>query len=82
MGMKHSLELSLHFKNEKEAKIVYRAIIPDIIKKYKRSSTEIKCKGKEILFRAVASDLNALKASFNSFIKQVTLSERIIENFS
>jgi len=78
---KHSLDLSLHFQNKKEAKIVYKAVTPDIIKEHKRSYTEIKRKNSSIILRVVASDAVALRASFNSFMKHVALSKRIMENF-
>ncbi len=78
---KYSLDLSLHFQNEKEAEIVYRTVIPDIVKKHKRSCAEIECKHLSIRFKVVALDAVALRASFNSFMKHVALSKKIMENF-
>jgi len=78
---KYSLYLNLHFQSKKEAEIVYRAVIPDIVKKHRRSCTEIECKHSSIRFKVVALDAVALRASFNSFMKHVALSKRIMEKF-
>ena len=78
---KCSLDLTLYFQNEKEAEIVYKAIIPNISQKHKRSYMKIEHKRSIIRFKVIASDVVALRASFNSFMKHVALSKRIMENF-
>jgi tRNA threonylcarbamoyladenosine modification (KEOPS) complex Pcc1 subunit len=77
----YRLKLSLQFGSEDEAFIIYRAIVPDLKSKHKRSQTTVSREGNEIRLNIVASDATALRASFNSVAKHIALSKEIIDKF-
>ena len=78
----YKLKLALQFGSEGEAAIVYKAVLPDLKRKHKRSQTKVSVEGDRIKMDIVASDPTALRASFNSVAKHIALSKEIIDRFS
>ncbi len=73
-------EIAIDFKDEKQAEIVYNAILlefetsPDY-----RSSMDLTLDGKSILIAIMAEDATSFRASINSAIKWIKLSVEINE---
>jgi len=78
---KYKLKLRLIMDDEQKASIIYRAIMPDIRAKQKRSETAVMQKGNNIEIKIDACDAIALRASFNSVARHIALARDIIERF-
>jgi len=77
----YRLELSLQFDTEREAAVIYRAVKPDIKFVHRRSRTEFLRAANKLDLKIVASDVTALRASFNSVARHIMLSKEIFDHF-
>ncbi|MCX8158172.1 MAG: KEOPS complex subunit Pcc1 [Candidatus Diapherotrites archaeon] len=74
------LELDIIFDDKHLAKAIFDSIIPDVEKKLeKRSESNFFLEGNKICLKISARDNTALKASFNSYLKQIALCVNIEE---
>lgn len=75
----HKQELDLGFGSEKEAKIFFESIKPELGEKFLRSRTKIVLKKNRVKAIITASDKEALRASENSIMKPYMLFSQIKE---
>ena len=74
-----SLQLRLFFPTEKEAKIIFRSISPELHGKHEKRASTIMDINKNVLSLQIdATDATALKASLNSYMKLIILGSNII----
>ncbi len=77
----YSLNLLLFLPSEKMAEIIFKAISPELESKFERRSKTLVDINKNVLSLAInAKDRNALKASFNNYMKLIILSYELITN--
>jgi len=77
-----NLGLSLSFPSKETASIVLRAVEPEIkARKHSRSNTVVSLNGKKIFLRISAVDPVAMRASFNSAMKAIVFSHKLLKNF-
>jgi tRNA threonylcarbamoyladenosine modification (KEOPS) complex Pcc1 subunit len=72
-------ELDLSFGSEKEAKIFFESIRPEIEEKFLRSKVKITLKKNSVKAIITASDKTALRASENSIMKPYILFNQLKE---
>ena len=76
----YNLEFELFFENEKKAKIALCAVQVELGQKHeKRSITFMNINKNIVLLKIMAQDSSALKASLNSYLKLLNLSENLLE---
>ena len=79
MNFDYSLSLKLFFEqgfNE----IILGAIKPDLERKYDRSKIQVNEEKDSLNLEVKAADLTALRASYNSILKNIILSKELIES--
>ncbi|MEM0359974.1 MAG: KEOPS complex subunit Pcc1 [Candidatus Diapherotrites archaeon] len=76
-----SFKAVLLFDNPSHARTVIKAIKPDLSRAFKRSKSKIALKGKKLSISIKAKDLTALRASFNSIMKSIVVSDNILKAF-
>lgn len=82
MNYIYDFELNLFFKDEKTPKKVLEVISPEMNSvKTQRSETNVKLKKDMLSIHIKAKDLTALRASFNTLLKPIMLSKRLLEVF-
>ncbi|MCX6802157.1 MAG: KEOPS complex subunit Pcc1 [Candidatus Diapherotrites archaeon] len=77
----HSMKAVLFFESPKEAKVVLEAVKPDLKKGFRRSRHSVDLDREALEIRLEASDLTALRASFNSVMKSIVVSDNILKAF-
>ncbi|MCX8190248.1 MAG: KEOPS complex subunit Pcc1 [Candidatus Diapherotrites archaeon] len=73
------IELKLLFKSTAEAKIIYWAVKPDVMKHQRRSETRFRRSGHTLEIFIRAHDKNALRASFNAIMSHLSLAKKVTE---
>jgi KEOPS complex subunit Pcc1 len=77
---KADTRLEIEFKFQKEAEIVLSAIKPEINDSpSERTITEIKCHNNILTIDIKAQDSTSLRASINSYLRWVMLSQQVLE---
>ena len=72
--------MKVSFPEEKSASVIYSSITPEILaRKMKRSETKLTLKKNIIAVNINASDAVALRASVNSILKKISLSNSLME---
>ncbi|WP_321421078.1 KEOPS complex subunit Pcc1 [uncultured Methanobacterium sp.] len=72
--------IELEFPSSSDAEIVFRAIEPEIRgSPSERTSTEIESEGNILKISITAQDTTSLRASLNSYLRWVMLSNEILE---
>jgi KEOPS complex subunit Pcc1 len=72
--------IELEFPSSSDAKIVFQAIRPEIRESpSERTSTEIECESNILKISITAQDTTSLRASLNSYLRWVMLSNEILE---
>jgi KEOPS complex subunit Pcc1 len=72
--------IELEFPSSSDAEIVLRAIEPEIMESpSERTSTEIECESNILKISITAQDTTSLRASLNSYLRWVMLSNEILE---
>ena len=80
MERQFSLNLRLFFPDEKQAGMVFRSISPELHGKHeKRAATNMDINKNVLSLNINASDATALKASLNSYLKLIILSDNLIK---
>ena len=80
MEKNYSLKLEINFESTSAPKTILKALAPDLSEKYSRSKTLLKAGAKKLFILIKASDLTALRASFNSLLKSIIVSNELIES--
>jgi tRNA threonylcarbamoyladenosine modification (KEOPS) complex Pcc1 subunit len=76
----YSTKIKFLFENALKASIAFKAVKPEIMQaKFTRSNAKIQRKSNTIILEIQAKDLNAFKASINSFAKSILLSKKIMD---
>ncbi|MFH1235003.1 MAG: KEOPS complex subunit Pcc1 [Candidatus Diapherotrites archaeon] len=75
------MKVALFFGSPKEAKAVLEALKPDLGKGFRRSRHSVKQHREALEIMLEASDLTALRASFNSIMKSIVVSDNILKAF-
>lgn len=82
MNYIYDFELNLFFKDEETPKKILEVIFPEINSvKTQRSETNVRLKKDMLSIHIKAKDLTALRASFNTLLKPIMLSKRLLEVF-
>ncbi len=79
MNPKHELKLELVFSKPAEPETIVKALKPDMKQKYSRSKTIIRVDNKKLKIIIKSVDLTALRASFNSMLKSIIVSNDLIQ---
>ncbi|MFH1239677.1 MAG: KEOPS complex subunit Pcc1 [Candidatus Diapherotrites archaeon] len=78
----YDFELKLFFEDEEIPKQILEVISPDMTSgKIQRSETNVRLKKDMLSITIKAKDLTALRASFNTLLKPIMLSKRLLEVF-
>ena len=77
----HSMEAELFFGSAEEAEAVLAAVKPDLRGKFARSSSSLSAEGNSLKIRIEAADLTAMRASFNSVMKCLAVSGKVLKAF-
>ena len=77
----HSMKTELFFDSGEQSRIALEAIKPDLREHFPRSSSAVARKGSALEVRIEASDLTAMRASFNSVMKGIVVSGKILKAF-
>ncbi|MBI5458639.1 KEOPS complex subunit Pcc1 [Methanobacterium sp.] len=73
-------QIELEFPSREDAKIVLRSIEPEIRgSPSERTSTEIECQKNILKITITARDTPSLRASLNSYLRWILLSQQILE---
>nr|WP_319373058.1 KEOPS complex subunit Pcc1 [uncultured Methanobacterium sp.] len=73
-------QIELEFPSSSDAEIVLRAIEPEIMESpSERTSTQIECQNNILKINITARDTPSLRASLNSYLRWVMLSNEILE---
>lgn len=80
MQANHSMKTELFFKDSKQARIALKAIEPDLRNSFNRSKSVVFSKENNLTIKIKASDLTALRASFNSIMKGIVVSGKILNS--
>ncbi|MDY9923339.1 KEOPS complex subunit Pcc1 [Methanobacterium sp.] len=73
-------QIELEFPSREDAEIVLRSIEPEIRgSPSERTSTEIECQINILKITITARDTTSLRASLNSYLRWVMLSQQILE---
>ena len=73
-------QIELEFPSSNDAEVVLQAIEPEIRESpSERTSTEIECQGNILKISITAQDTTSLRASLNSYLRWVMLSNEILE---
>lgn len=73
-------QFEIEFDSEKEADIVLSAIKPEISDSPSdRTVTEVKCENMVLTIDIKAQDSSSLRASLNSYLRWVILSQQVLE---
>ena len=73
------LKAELFFENSKKAKTILEAVEPELFSEKKnRSVTKINVNREKMSIIIKANDPVALRASFNSFFKAISLADRLL----
>jgi len=76
------LKIELFFESKKNPKTILQAIRPELVSEKKsRSFTKISVTKEKLSIIIEAKDAVALRASFNSFFKAISLADRLLEGF-
>jgi tRNA threonylcarbamoyladenosine modification (KEOPS) complex Pcc1 subunit len=78
---RHSMKAVLFFGSRMEASAVLEAVKPDLKKGFRRSRHFAGLDREALEIRLEASDLTALRASFNSIMKSIVVSDNILKAF-
>ncbi len=78
MNFDYSLSLKLIFKKKENAEKILLVLKPEMQRKYNRSKFVLKSCEKELVLTIQAVDLTALRASFNTTMKNIILSNELI----
>ncbi len=71
---------NVEYDNCHDAEIVYNSIKPEIsFARGERSTSEIELEGNVIVIRIFSSDVVSLRASINSYVRWIKLSNEIIK---
>jgi KEOPS complex subunit Pcc1 len=74
------MQFQIKFKNQKDAEIVLKALEPEILTSpSERSSAHFNIMDKKLLININAQDATSLRASVNSYLRWIVLSQDIIE---
>ena len=76
--MQHPLRLSLSLVFPGAAH-VFSAVRPDTADRFERSKTELRLEGNALCLSIAAADPTALRASFNSCMNAIILSQKLLE---
>lgn len=76
---KYSMEMELEFPSAETAKIVYKAVCPELKDRFERSETSFKINKNVLYLNVYSMDKTALKASFNSYFKLIMVANDIKE---
>ncbi len=73
-------KIELEFPSNKDAEIVFQAIEPEITESpSERTITEIECESNILKISITAQDTPSFRASLNSYLRWVMLSNEILE---
>ncbi|BDZ70797.1 KEOPS complex subunit Pcc1 [Methanobacterium petrolearium] len=73
-------QFEIEFDSQKEAEIVLSAIQPEICDSPSdRAMTEVKCENKVLFIYIKAQDSPSLRASINSYLRWITLSQQVLK---
>ncbi|HII84027.1 MAG TPA: hypothetical protein HA271_04115 [Methanobacterium subterraneum] len=73
-------QIEIEFHSKKEAEIVLRSIEPELMDSPSdRSRTLAECQGNILKITITALDSTSLRASLNSYLRWIMLSQQIIE---
>jgi tRNA threonylcarbamoyladenosine modification (KEOPS) complex Pcc1 subunit len=72
------LKIDVKFDDEKEAKVFFASIKPEL-KNFDRSTTEISLRKEKMIVKIKASDKSALRASLNTILKPLNLFSELKE---
>jgi len=82
MSNVYNFELTLFFDDEDTPKKILEIISPEMNSgKTLRSETNVRLKKDMLSINIKAKDLTALRASFNTLLKPIMLSKRLLEVF-
>lgn len=81
MQFRHSMKTEIFFESPDQAKIVLEAIKPDFRNSFKRSKSSVARKKNVLEIGIEAHDLTALRASFNSIMKSIVVSGKVLKAF-
>ena len=77
----HSMKAELFFGSAEEARAVLEAVKPDLRERFKRSSSSLSARENVLEIAIQAVDLTAVRASFNSIMKCVAVSGKVLKAF-
>jgi len=80
MDARHSMKARLFFESKREAEIVLQSVQPDFTRKFERSESVLSCKNEMLELSIAATDLTAMRASFNSTMKGIVISGKILND--
>jgi tRNA threonylcarbamoyladenosine modification (KEOPS) complex Pcc1 subunit len=73
LNKKYEVFFSVNFDSDKETKIVYSSLIPEIDRHhFERSEVSIKIRAKKLVINITAQDVNSAKASINSILQWIS----------
>ena len=82
MSTVYDFELNLFFEDEDTPQKILEVISPEMNSgKTQRSETNVRLKKDMLSITIKAKDLTALRASFNTILKPIMLSKRLLEVF-
>ena len=73
-------EFTVEFDDDNEAKIVYNSILPEIeAETNQRSISSIDLNDDKIIIKIISQDIVSFRASINSYVRWIKLSEEILK---
>ena len=73
-------QIEIEFSSKKDANIVLRSIEPELMDSpSERTQTEVECHENILKITITASDSPSLRASLNSYLRWIMLSQQVIE---
>ncbi|MBQ6443703.1 MAG: hypothetical protein IJJ11_03370 [Methanosphaera sp.] len=73
-------EFIVEFDSAEDASIVYNSILPEIeAETNERSRTNLTLDSKKLVINIISKDIVSLRASINSYVRWINLSEKILK---
>ena len=77
---KTETEFIVEFDSAEDASIVYNSILPEIeAETNERSRTKLTLDSKKLVINIISKDIESLRASKNSYVRWINLSEKILK---